>query len=134
MSHYRAGRDVEHRNREHIEADGYQVTRAAGSKGKLDLIAYKPGELLFAQSKLAEAGLSAADWNRLIELASWVGAVPILAVRDTKLGCQEFHASAKCGTRLYRLTGPYLPRKAFALQPAEPFVTDRLAEAQAVPA
>ena len=96
MSHYRAGRLVEHRNREHLEAEGYEVMRAAGSKGKRDLDAIKPGQQLFVQCKTLDTGLSHKDWDRLIELSAWVGAVPILGTRDTVNGCQESHSSVKC--------------------------------------
>lgn len=129
MSRYESGRFVEHRNREHLEADGYEITRAAGSKGKLDLIGYKPGQLLFVQSKLLTVKLKPADWDRLRELAAWVGAVPILGTRDTVNGCQEFHSTAQCGTVLWELTGPYVPQRAAALQPRRLFRTDLYGEA-----
>lgn len=128
MSAYRAGRDVEHRNREHLEAEGYEVTRAAGSKGKADLIAYKPGQLLFVQCKLLAAPLTGRDWDHLRKIAGWVGAYPLLGTRSTVEGCQEFHGSQKCGTVLWHLTGPYVPRAAAGVQPKVPFRTDLLVE------
>lgn len=126
MSRYDTGRFVEHRNREHLEADGYVVMRAAGSKGKVDLTARKPRQLLDVQCKGLNVRLTGADWDRLRELAAWVGAVPILGTRDTVHGCQEFHSSAKCGTVLWELTGPYVPRLAAELQPRRLFRTDLL--------
>jgi Holliday junction resolvase len=46
---YQVGRAFEHKTRDHLRSEGYEVTRAAGSKTKLDLIALKPGQLLFVQ-------------------------------------------------------------------------------------
>lgn len=40
MSHYAAGRRAEYRAQRILEAAGYMVTRAAGSKGCADLIAW----------------------------------------------------------------------------------------------
>lgn len=127
-NHYRSGRGVEYRNRDHLEADGYVVLRTAGSKGFVDLIGMKLGQLLLVQCK-GTGKLTGADWNRLLERAAWVGAVPILATRDVKAGCQELHRwpqPGKCGTVLYRLSGPYVPRMVFDMQPCEEFVTDEL--------
>lgn len=39
---YRSGRRYEHKARLHLQADGYYVTRSAGSKGVWDLIALHP--------------------------------------------------------------------------------------------
>jgi Holliday junction resolvase len=40
MSHYAAGRRAEYRAKRILELAGYEVTRAASSKGVADLIAY----------------------------------------------------------------------------------------------
>lgn len=128
MSHYSTGRGVEYLNRDHIDAEGYIVSRAAGSKGWLDLMARKPGQLLDVQCK-SDGKLTAADWDRLLERAAWVGAIPILATRDLEVGCREFHSGPKgrrCGTVLFRLTGRYVPRAPFWSQPRELFFTDEI--------
>lgn len=135
MSNYAAGTRVERIVRHHLESEGYVVTRSAGSKGWIDLAARKPSQLLDVQVKRdPSTRLCAADWDRLIERAEWVGAIPILATRDPhKLwACierhQPDHADPRlCGTLLWRLTGMYVPRAPFAKQPAERFVTDLIA-------
>jgi hypothetical protein len=80
MSHYAQGTRFEHKVRDHLAENGYEVVRAAGSKGssKVDLIALKPGELLFIQCK--RTGLiSPAEWNRVFEVSGWVAALPLVA-------------------------------------------------------
>lgn len=80
MTHYETGTRFEHKVRDHLAANGYEVVRAAGSKGgsKLDLIALKPGQALFVQCK-RNGTLGPDEWDRVYEVAGWVGAVPILA-------------------------------------------------------
>lgn len=85
MSHYAAGTRFEHKVRDHLIANGYEIMRAAGSKGstKIDLIAIKPGELLLIQCK--RTGLiGPAEWNRVFEVAGWVGAVPLVAANGPR--------------------------------------------------
>jgi Holliday junction resolvase len=79
-SHYAAGTRFEHRVRDDLRAHGYSVLRAAGSKGdsKIDLVAIKPGQVVFIQCKRSGA-LGPAEWNRIVEVAGWVGALPVLA-------------------------------------------------------
>src|SRR5215212_8723973 len=62
-----------------LRDDGYRTNRGAGSKGFADFVAVKPGQLLFVACKLTGI-ISAAEWDALVETASWVGAVPVLAV------------------------------------------------------
>jgi len=80
MSRYAQGTRFEHKVRDVLTENGYEVVRAAGSKGssKVDLIAFKPGELLFIQCK--RTGLiGPSEWNKVVEVASWVGALPLVA-------------------------------------------------------
>jgi Holliday junction resolvase len=81
MSGYAKGARLEHAARRSLEADGYRVIRSAGSKTKVDLIALKPGELLFVQAKAGTGTASPAERAELVALASMVGARPILALR-----------------------------------------------------
>ena len=70
-----------------LTADGYLVIRAAGSHGAADLVAVKPGQVLFVQVKLGGAGAcSPAEWNEFFRLASSVAALPILAYRPGRQG------------------------------------------------
>lgn len=70
-----------------LTEDGYLVIRAAGSHGAADLIAIKPGQVLFVQVKLGGAGAcSPAEWNEFFRLATSVAALPILAYRPGRQG------------------------------------------------
>lgn len=113
MTHYRTGRDFEYRVRDDLTANGYDVMRAAGSKGgtKADLLAFKPGQLLLVQCK-RRGVLPPAEWNRLVEVAGWVQGVPILAAIPVN----------GRGIEYQRLTGPKRPRA--RVQPIEPFSLD----------
>ena len=75
MSGYRDGYKLENAAQHALEADGYWVIRAAGSKGTADLVAMKPGpvlgmavEILFVQCKLSGT-MTPGDRNSLTALA-----------------------------------------------------------------
>lgn len=51
MTAYHDGRRIEYAVAHDLEANGYRVTRAASSKGFADIIAIKPGEILFVNVK-----------------------------------------------------------------------------------
>lgn len=116
MNHYATGRRFEWRVRDDLMANGYEVVRAAGSKGssKVDLFALKPGQLLLVQCKRTGA-LPAAEWDRLVEVAAWVGGVPILAAVP----------KSGRGIAYTRLLGPKRPRA--RIQEVEPFLVDAVA-------
>jgi Holliday junction resolvase-like predicted endonuclease len=104
MSNYSDGARFERATRHHLEENGYQVIRSAGSKGKVDLVAFKTGEILFVQNKIN--GLCApAERTELRRLAGMVGALPIVAYRH-----KEGRAAATVRYRLLTGAGP----KAFA--------------------
>jgi Holliday junction resolvase len=77
---YAVGTRFELKVRQDLESNGYAVIRAAGSKGatKVDLAAVKPGQLLLIQCKRTGV-LPPAEWDRLVEVAGWVNALPIMA-------------------------------------------------------
>jgi Holliday junction resolvase len=79
MTHYRNGRDFEYKVRDELARDGYEMFRSAGSKTKIDLIAVKPGQLLFVQCKRTDPQISPDDRSRMLALAAMVGALPIVA-------------------------------------------------------
>lgn len=116
-NHYGTGRNFEWKIRDDLTANGFEVLRAAGSKGssKVDLIAMKPGQLLFIQAKRSGT-LPPAEWDRLVEVAAWVGALPILAANGPR----------GRGVTYTRLLGP--KRFRCRTQPCEPFLLDELAE------
>lgn len=116
MSGYGTGRTFEWKTRDDLAANGYEVLRAAGSKGgtKADLIAFKPGELLLVQCKRS-GSLPPAEWDRLVEVAGWVGGVPLLAANGPN----------GRGVVYTRLLG--VKRRGCRTQPCEPFLLDRVA-------
>lgn len=122
MTQYEVGRRFEYKVRDDLAANGYEVLRAAGSKGgtKADLLGFKPGQLLLVQCK-RDGKLPAAEWDRLVEVAGWVGAVPLVAGNGER----------GRGIAYGRLLGPKRPRA--RVQPVEPFALD-FTETTAVPA
>ena len=82
MTHYDDGRRFEYVVRNALIDDGYWVTRSAGSKTKVDLVAVKPGEVLFVQAK-RDGKISPAERLELLQLAAMLPGVaaPILAYR-----------------------------------------------------
>lgn len=117
MQRYAAGTRFEHKTRDDLRANGYEVVRAAGSKGgtKADLLAFKPGQLLLIQCK-RDGRLSPVEWDRLVEVASWVGGLAILAA----------NGPAGRGVHYVRLCAPKRPRS--RVQDVEPFHLDQVAE------
>jgi Holliday junction resolvase len=112
---YKQGRGFEWKVRNDLEENGYAVVRAAGSKGKtkIDLIALKPGQALFIQAK-RDGTLPPGEWDRLVDVASWVGAIPILAVNGP-------HGRGVVYTLLLGRK-----RRGHRIQPCEPFRLDAL--------
>ncbi len=117
-NHYATGTRFEHKVRDDLIANGYEVVRAAGSKGstKIDLLAVKPGQALFIQCKSSGA-LPPAEWDRLVEVAAWVGAVPLLAANGPR----------GRGVVYTRLLAP--KQRGKRTQPCEPWLPDLLAGA-----
>lgn len=102
-----------------LERDGYLVIRAAGSHGAADLVALKPGQVLFVQVKLGGAGAcSPAEWNEFYRLATSVDALPILAYRP-----------GRQGVAYWLVTGS--KDRPTRVPPAVAWVTDELAEVAA---
>jgi Holliday junction resolvase len=85
VSHYAKGTRFEHKVRNDLIENGYLVMRAAGSKGgtKADLVAFKPGQQLLIQCK-TDGRITSGEWDTLVTVAGWVGAVPILAVNGER--------------------------------------------------
>lgn len=121
MTHYDRGRRFEWQVRDDLVENGYIVIRAAGSKGdaKVDLIAIKPGQLIFIQCKTAAGALGPGEWNRLVEVSAMVGAIPVLAAKGGR----------GQGVQYTRLLGPKVPRA--RTQDVEPFLLDEVAGAAA---
>lgn len=79
---YEKGTRFEYKVRDDLEALGYSVVRAAGSKGdsKIDLIAFHPEHpMLLIQCK-ADGKISKKEWDRVFTVSGWyAGTVPLLA-------------------------------------------------------
>lgn len=75
---YQQGKRLEYKVINELRELGFVTMRAAGSKGAIDAIAVRPGELLFVQVKRTTPP-GPAPWNLLYDMADWCGAVPILA-------------------------------------------------------
>ena len=76
-----AGIDFERRVRTELEADGYWTMRAAGSRGAVDVLAVKPGQVLGIQSKLSNPLLPPSERFALLAWATRCGGVPLVASR-----------------------------------------------------
>lgn len=74
------GRRHEWRWRDHFESEGYEVVRAAASRGAADLICIKPGQVLLVQCKRT-ALPSPAERRELVRVARLLPgvALPIIA-------------------------------------------------------
>lgn len=91
---YQVGRAFEFKVRDHLAGAGFHAMRSDRSLGPADVVAYALGQILFVQCKGATAVIDSMEWNRLLEVAASVGAIPIVA-------------SPKNGVvTLMRITGP----------------------------
>jgi Holliday junction resolvase len=75
---YQRGRAFEYRVKRYLEAEGYFVVRAAGSKGCADLVAIRKGyapELV--QCKLGR--FTHRELRKLVKAATACGALPVVA-------------------------------------------------------
>jgi len=75
VSRYKRGADFERRVKLKLEAAGWLCIRSAGSKGKIDLVAFDAGVPAFIQCKRAR--LAKAEWDAFVALARAHAAEPI---------------------------------------------------------
>ncbi len=85
QSRYRLGRAFEYQVRDLFTSYGYFVLRSARSLTIVDLVAIKKGSVVLLQCKRSGTIIS-PEWNQLYDLASSVGATPVLAERPTGRG------------------------------------------------
>jgi hypothetical protein len=91
---YEQGRRFAYRVSQALAADGYSIIRSAGSKTKVDIVAFKDmarhrlldgsmwpdrSELLFVQAKKANGTCPPAERIELLRLAGMARALPIVA-------------------------------------------------------
>lgn len=79
MSNYRNGANLERAIKQSLETDGYYVIKSGGSKGIVDLAAFKPGETLFIQCKL-DGYLAPDERIAFYYQAGLVFAVPLVGL------------------------------------------------------
>lgn len=82
---YRRGRQFEYSVRDKLKELGYFVLRSPASRSPIDLVAIRPGRVLFIQCKIGGA-LPPDEWNALTELSRSVEALPVLAMRSQMRG------------------------------------------------
>ena len=130
MTNYDRGvRLVERPTVYHLTEDGYRHVRGAGSKGFADVVCTKPGQLLYISCKL-DGKLPQGQWDDLVEVSSWNGAIPLLAVRDLKAGCARRHREETretptlCRIRFVELTGRKIHRAPADRQNWRPWTSD----------
>lgn len=82
---YRLGRHLEYTVRDDLMKKKYFALRSPRSGGIVDILGTKTGVVLMIQCK-RDLALGVSDWNELFELASSVGAIPLLAGRPTGRG------------------------------------------------
>lgn len=75
---YAQGKRLEYKVQNELRELGFVTMRSAGSKGAVDIMAVRPGELLFCQVK-RHTPPGPAPWNLLFDMAEWCGAIPLLA-------------------------------------------------------
>jgi hypothetical protein len=75
---YAQGKRLEYKVQNELRELGFVTMRAAGSKGAVDIMAVRPGELLFVQVKRTTPP-GPAPWNLLYDMADWCGGIPVLA-------------------------------------------------------
>jgi Holliday junction resolvase len=79
----RAGRYFELATVTELRDNGYWVLRSPASKGPVDMVAIKPGQVLFVQCK-KDGQLRPGGWNALIQVARQAGGLPIMAERPER--------------------------------------------------
>lgn len=99
-TNYSFGRDLEYQVKAELEGYEYFVIRSSGSKGPVDLVAFRRPEILFIQCKRTGT-LSPKEWNRLGALACKEGAIPLLVSKK----------SSGVGNLYWRLIGEKIARK-----------------------
>jgi hypothetical protein len=91
---YRIGRQFEYRVRDAMRAAGYFVTRSPASRSPIDLMAVKPGSVVFVQCKRGGA-FPVGEWNEFFDLCVSAGAVPVLATMPLARGMNFYRLLAR---------------------------------------
>lgn len=107
---YRYGRQFEYRVRDQLREFGFFCLRSPRSLSPLDLVAIKPGAVLFVQCK-RNGELGVNGWNALLDLSRSVGAIPLLAEVAPARGHILYWRllEKKDGTKRAQPRGAFLP-------------------------
>jgi Holliday junction resolvase len=79
MNKYAKGARLERRVIHELESKGWFCVRSAGSKGAVDIVAFKGEDRLFIQAKNDGKSLSLKEWNIVFDLARAHAAIPLFA-------------------------------------------------------
>jgi Holliday junction resolvase len=110
---YRIGRQFEYRVRDAMRAAGYFVTRSPASRSPIDLMAVRPGSVVFVQCKRSGA-FPVNEWNEFFDLCVSTGATPVLAAMPLARGMTFYRLlGRKDGSRSPQ------PFEAWSLMPKE---------------
>lgn len=66
-TNYGRGAEFERRVAAALQRDGYQTFRSAGSRGKVDILALKPGQILLIQCK-RNGEIEREEWNAVVKM------------------------------------------------------------------
>ena len=107
MNKYTQGRNFEYRVKKAFLDNGFQVVRAASSKGPADLVAFRMGELLLIQCKIGDWH-QVAEWNDLIDIAESTGSTPVFAQKKGRKMLLWRMSTKKDQSRKTVLDSPYV--------------------------
>jgi Holliday junction resolvase len=106
MTNYQRGSDFERRVGKDLAANGYEVFRSAGSRGKADLVAIKAGQILLVQCK-RNGKIPREEWNDLLGLADRIDptmrvAFPLVASMPGARGIKYVRVMSRLGENARR--------------------------------
>jgi Holliday junction resolvase len=108
INKYQKGARLERKVIHDLEEKGWFCVRSAGSKGALDIVAFKGDDRLFIQAKNNGKPLSLKEWNVVFELALAHVAIPIFA-GNIKGKTQYLAILAKAFPRKFRESSVFNP-------------------------
>ena len=85
-TNYQRGANFEYRVKRALEKLGFVVVRSAGSKTPADLVAGRLGTVLLVQCTTLKECKREQDRNRLMIMAAFFGAVPVLVWKEKERG------------------------------------------------
>lgn len=89
QSKYRLGRALEYRCRDRLKALGYFALRSPASRSPIDILAIRPGLVLFVQCKRGGT-LPVSEWNALMDAAESCGALPVMCEQPSGRGSMRW--------------------------------------------